>query len=128
MVAVRFTLGLYRIAQASYRLGALGALNFPHTSHTFSCDSSGTANTIRWPLGLSTLPAIFFFATDTVVTWRIVGNWCTTTELLMREVKGSVWTGMLAPKGSSMGVIGVEGAVGAGAALPGPWVLSISRM
>lgn len=79
-------------------------------------------------MGLNTLPAMFFFATATVVTRRIVGNWCTTTELLMREVKGSAWMGMLAPKGSSIGVMGVEGVVGAGAVLPGPWVLNISRM
>ncbi len=46
----------------------------------------------------------------------------------MREVKGSLWTGMLAPKGSSMGVMGVEGVVGVGAIFPGPCVLSISRM
>lgn len=47
MIADRFTLALYRIAHTSYKLGGFGALNFPHTSHTFSCDSSGTAKTMR---------------------------------------------------------------------------------
>ena len=78
-------------------------------------------------MGLRTLPATLLFATDTVVTCRIVGNWCTTTELLMREVKGSATMDALA-NGSSSGVEGVVGVTGAGEVFPEPWVLNSSRI
>ena len=101
----------YRIAQDSNKLFCFGALNLPHTSHTFSCASSGTARTMRCPFGLNTLPATFFRATLTVVTCRMSGNWCTTIEFAIRDCSGST----LISDGTSVG-------------FPGPCVLRSSLM
>lgn len=67
----------------------LNSLAFPQISQTFNFISSGTASTILCPFGLSTLPAMFFDAAETVTARRSDGYECTTTEFAIGDGRGS---------------------------------------